>query len=74
MNLAPLKRAGRAVIKAIAGVAVLAFIVANPIGDNSGVAFIASIIVLIVCGLAWAALEVYGSTDEETQDVSEQDR
>ena len=52
----------------------LVFIVANPIGDNSGIAFIASIIVLVICGVAWAVLEVYGGTDEEPQDVSGQDR
>jgi hypothetical protein len=74
VNLTSIKRAARAVIKAIAGVAVLVFIVANPIGDNSGIAFIASIIVLVMCGVAWAVLEVYGGTDEEPQDASEQDR
>ena len=74
VNLASIKRVARAVIKVIAGVAVLVFIVANPIGDNSGIALIASIIVLVICGVVWAVLEMYGGTDEEPQDLSEQDR
>ena len=72
MSLAFIKRAARAAIKAIAGLAVLVLIVANPIGDKSGIAFIASIIVLVMCGVAWAVLEVYGGTDEEPKDASEQ--
>jgi hypothetical protein len=52
-------------IKAIQGIAVLVFTVANPIGDNSGIAFTASIIVLVACGVAWAMLEVFGGYEEE---------
>jgi len=66
--MASLKRAARVVIKAIAGIAVLVFFVANPVGDNSGLAFIASIIVLVACGLAWALLEVFGGADEQAGD------
>ena len=33
----------------------LVFIFANPGGDNSGVAFTASIMVLVPCDLAWAS-------------------
>ena len=72
--VATIKRAARVVIKAIAGIAVLVFIVANPIGDNSGIAFIASIIVLVACGVAWAMLEVFGGPEEESEDTSQTDK
>lgn len=72
--IASIKRAARVVIKGIAGIAVVVFIVANPIGDNSGIAFIASIIVLVACGLAWAMLEVFGGADEGEEDRSQTGR
>lgn len=52
----------------------LVFTVANPIGDNSGIAFIASIIVLVACGVAWAMLEVFGGSEEEPKDTSQMDK
>ncbi len=45
------------ICKVIAGIAVCVFILANPIGDNSGIVFIASIIVLVVCGAILGLLE-----------------
>jgi hypothetical protein len=69
--MSSLKRAARAVIKAFAGIAVLVFFVANPVGDNSGLLFIASILVLVACGLAWALLEVFGGADEEAGESSQ---
>lgn len=71
--VASIKLAARAVIKVIAGIAVVVFLVANPIGDNSGIAFIGSIIVLVACGAAWAMLEVFGGP-EEPEDTSEGDK
>jgi len=71
--VASIKRAARAVIKAIAGIAVVVFLVANPIGDNSGIAFIGSIIVLVACGATWAMLEVFGGP-EEPGDAPEADK
>ena len=74
MIVAYIKRGARVLIKAIAGIAVLVFIVANPIGDNSGIAFLASIIVLVACGVAWAMLEVFGGPEEEPKDTSQMDK
>jgi len=65
------KRAARVLIKAIAGIAVVVFIVANPIGDYSGIVFIISIIVLVACGTAWATLEVFGGSEEGSEDTSQ---
>ncbi len=64
----------RVLTKGITGVAVLVFIVANPIGDNSGIAVIASIVVLVACGLAWAMLEVFGGLEERPKDTSHIDK
>lgn len=72
--VASIKRAARVLIKAIAGIAVLVFIVANPIGDNSGIAFIASIIVLVACGVAWAMLEVFDGPEEGPKDTSQMEK
>jgi hypothetical protein len=68
------KRAAPVFIKAIPGIAVLVFTVASPIGDNSGIAFISSIIVLVACGVAWAMLEVFGGSEEEPKDTSQMDK
>ena len=68
--LSTVKRAARMVIKAIAGIAVIVFIVANPIGNNSGIEFITSIIVLVACGVVWAIMEVFGGSDEVSEDTS----
>jgi hypothetical protein len=40
-------------------------------GDNSGIAFIVSIIVMVACVLAWAILEVFGRADDEAGDSSQ---
>jgi hypothetical protein len=72
--LAKIKRATRVVIKAIAAIAVLVFVVANPIGDNSGIAFIASIFVLVACGAAWAMLEVFVDSEDASEDRSQPDQ
>lgn len=74
MIVSAMKRAVRAVIKVVAGIAVLVFILANPLGDNSGIAFIASIFALVACGAAWGILEVFGGSEEEPEDVSQPDK
>jgi len=66
-----IKRAARGVIKTIAGIAVVVFLVANPIGDNSGIAFIASIVVLVACGAVWGMLEVFGLSEEGSEERSQ---
>ncbi len=53
-----------AVCKIVAGIAICVFLFANPVGDKSGIAFIISIFVLLVCG-GVAALVEYLSVETE---------
>ena len=72
--IAFIRRAARTLIKIVAGMAVVVFIFANPIGNNSGLAFMASIIVLVTCAMAWAVLEHFGGTEEEPDDRPQSDK